>query len=303
MTNRHPLRVLLTGATGQVGTEFRRRAAHLVVLPPTRAEFDLARPDSLASWLRHERPDLIVNAGAYTAVDRAEDEEALAYRINAEAVEVLATFANEADIPLLQLSTDYVFDGTKIAPYVETDAVGPASAYGRSKAAGESAARSARRHAILRLSWVFASHGSNFVRTMLRLARERPQLRVVDDQFGGPTWAGHAAQVLHAWIDSFAAGREPASGTWHFSGVPHTSWHAFASEVLAQAHRRGMIDALPRVEAIPTHAFPTRARRPANSRLDGALTCHMLGLNPVDWHEGLACVLDEIAQAENQIPR
>lgn len=300
MTTRSPLRVLLTGSSGQVGTEFRRRAAHLDLLSPARSQFDLARPETLGPWLRRQRPHLIVNAGAYTAVDRAEDEEALAMRVNAEAVQALASFADEADVPLLHLSTDYVFDGTKSTPYLETDAPHPVSAYGRSKAAGESAARSARRHAILRLSWVFAAHGSNFVRTMLRLASERDRLRVVDDQLGGPTWAGHVAEALHRWIDAFAAGRSPPSGTWHAGGTPHCSWYAFACEVLAQAHRRGLIAAMPEVEPISTEEYPTRARRPANSRLDGSFTQQALGLAPADWREGLAQVLDEIAQARNR---
>lgn len=299
-TTRNPLRVLLTGSSGQVGTEFRRRAAHLKVLSPPRTEFDLSQPETLGPWLRAQRPQLILNAGAYTAVDRAEDEEALAFRVNAEAVQALASFAHEADVPLLHLSTDYVFDGTRSSPYTETDAPCPASAYGRSKSAGESAARSAPRHAILRLSWVFAAHGSNFVRTMLRLAREREQLHVVDDQFGGPTWAGHVAEALHVWIDAFINGRSPPSGTWHFGGTPHCSWYAFACEVLAQAHRRGLIAAIPHVQPIPTHEYPTRAKRPANSRLDGSFTQQALGLPTADWREGLARVLDEIATAEGR---
>ncbi len=296
--NPSPLKVLLTGASGQVGTEFRRRAGHLDVLAPTRADFDLARPESLATWLGTHRPQLIVNAGAYTAVDRAEDEEALAFRVNAEAVAALASYANEADVPLLHLSTDYVFEGTAASPYRERDLPHPSSAYGRSKAAGESAARGARRHAIVRLSWVFASHGSNFVRTMLRLARDGRPLRVVGDQVGGPTWAGHAAEALLTWIEAFDAGRPPPSGTWHFGGTPHTSWHGFACEVFEQAHRCGLIASVPQVQAISTHEYPTRAKRPANSRLDDAYTRQTLGFLPsADWHEGLARVLAEIAQA------
>lgn len=291
--------MLLTGASGQVGTEFRRRAGHLQLLAPPRSEFDLARPETLTPWLEAHRPRLIVNAGAYTAVDRAEEEEALAFRVNAASVGVLASYAGEANIPLLHLSTDYVFDGTGAAPYRETDVPHPASAYGRSKGAGESAARLARRHAIFRLSWVFASHGSNFVRTMLRLAREGRPLRVVDDQVGGPTWAGHAAEALLAWIGAYDADRVPPSGTWHVGGTPHTSWHAFAREVFEQAHRLGLIASVPQVQAIPTHEFPTRAKRPANSRLDDAYTRRKLRfLPPADWREGLAKVLAEIAHAE-----
>ena len=300
MTTPHPLRVLLTGATGQVGTEFRRRAAHLEVLAPPRAEFDLARPETLGAWLHQQRPHVIVNTAAYTAVDRAEDEEALAFRVNAEAVHVLAAFADASDVPLLHLSTDYVFDGAKAAPYLESDPVSPASAYGRSKAAGEAAARVARRHSILRLSWIFASHGSNFVRTMLRLARERSRLRVVADQIGGPTWAGHAAEALLAWIDVFVRGAPLPAGTWHLGSTPHTSWHDFACEVLKQAHRRGLIDAMPEVDPIATSDYPTRATRPANSRLDAARSERELGLKPVDWREGLVRTLDEIAISEGR---
>lgn len=296
MTTGYRLRVLLTGATGQVGAELRRRSAGWELLAPARAEFDLARPDSLAAWLRRHRPDFILNAGAYTAVDRAEDEEDLASRVNAEAVEALATYANEADVPLLQLSTDYVFDGTKPDPYLESDPPCPVGAYGRSKAAGEAAARNARRHAIVRLSWVFASHGSNFVLTILRLARERPALRVVADQVGGPTWAGHIAERLHACVQALSAGGAPATGTWHLGGTPHTNWHAFACEALLQAHRRGLIAAMPNVEAIATHEYPTRTTRPANSRLDGTRTRQVFGLDSLDWREGLARTLDEIAR-------
>jgi dTDP-4-dehydrorhamnose reductase len=292
----NPLRILLTGATGQVGTEFRRRAGAFQVLAPTRSEFDLASPETLGPWLRAQRPGLIINAGAYTAVDRAEDEEALAMRVNALAVEALAAYADEADVPLLQLSTDYVFDGEKTTPYTETDAPRPLGVYGRSKAEGEIAARAARRHAIIRLSWVFASHGSNFVRTMLRLATERPRLRVVADQQGGPTWAGHAAECLVTWVEAHAAGRTPAPGTWHLESLPHVSWYTFAREILAQAQHRGLLGTLPAIEAIASHEFPTRARRPANSRLDGALTQAALGVRAPDWRDGLSRTLDELAR-------
>lgn len=295
MTTTPRLRVLLTGASGQVGTELRRRSDSWELLAPTRAAFDLARPDELGAWLRRQRPDLIVNAGAYTAVDRAEDEEALAFRVNAEAVDALAGYANEAGIPLLQLSTDYVFDGTKSTPYVETDPPCPVGAYGRSKAAGETAARNARRHAIVRLSWIFAAHGSNFVRTMLRLAGERPKLRVVADQAGGPTWAGHIAESLVVLIRALSTDTAPANGTWHLGGEPHTNWHAFACEVMLQAHRRGLIAAMPALDAIATHEYPTRATRPANSRLDGTHTRQVFGLRHLDWRQGLAHALDEMA--------
>ncbi len=290
------MRVLLTGGSGQVGNEFRRRAEGLDLLAPTRAEFDLSQPDSLRPWLHRERPEMILSVGAYTAVDRAEDESDLAYRVNRDAVQVLADYARQRDVPLIHLSTDYVFDGEKTWPYTEDDATGPTGVYGASKLAGEQAARSAPRHLVLRVSWVFASHGANFVKTMLRLGRERDLLRVVDDQFGGPTWAGHIAESLRTLVDRIGRGEALPCGTWHHAGEPHVHWHAFAVEVLAQATARGLIPRMPMVEAIQSIQYPTRARRPANSRLDGSRAQAQLGLKPPDWRQGLAATLDDIGR-------
>ncbi len=290
------MRVLLTGGSGQVGTEFRRRAQGLELLAPARSEFDLAQPDSLRPWLERAQPELILSVGAYTAVDRAEDEADLAYRVNRDAVQVLADFSAARDIPLIHLSTDYVFDGEKSTPYVEDDATGPTGVYGASKLAGELAARCAPKHLVLRVSWVFAAHGGNFVKTMLRVGRERDLLRVVNDQFGGPTWAGHIAEALRALVDRIGRGETLPWGTWHHAGQPHLDWHAFAVEVLAQATTRGLIPRMPTVEPIPSRDYPTRARRPANSRLDASRALRDLGLPPPDWHLGLAATLDEIGR-------
>lgn len=290
------MRVLLTGGSGQVGTEFRRRAQGLDLLAPPRADFDLSRPGSLRHWLEREQPDLILSIGAYTAVDRAEDEPELAWRVNRDAVQSLAEFASARDIPLIHLSTDYVFDGDKSSPYTEDDATSPTGVYGASKLGGEQAARTAPKHLILRVSWVFAAHGGNFVRTMLRVGRERQLLRVVNDQFGGPTWAGHIAETLRSLVDRIERGETLHWGTWHHAGQPHLDWHTFAVEILAQATTRGIIPRMPTVEAIPSSDYSTRARRPANSRLDGSRTQQHLGLAPPDWHRGLAATLDEIGR-------
>lgn len=290
------MRVLLTGGSGQVGAEFRRRAQGLDLLAPSRADFDLAQPQTLLPWLRRERPALILSVGAYTAVDRAEDEAELAMRVNRDAVAILAAYANEAAIPLLHLSTDYVFDGLKPAPYVEDDACAPTGVYGASKLAGERAARHAVQHLILRVSWVFAAHGANFVRTMIRLGRERDQLRVVSDQRGGPTWAGHIAQALRELVDRHGRGEALPCGLWHYAGAPALSWHAFACEILARAHARGLVARLPQIDAITTADYPTPARRPANSRLDSARAARELGLSTPDWRVGLDAVLDELAR-------
>lgn len=291
------MRILLTGGSGQVGTEFRRRAQGLSLLAPSRSEFDLSRPESLGPWLEREQPQVILSVGAYTGVDRAEDEPDLAYRVNRDAVQALADHARRAAIPLLHLSTDYVFDGSKSTPYVETDATGPTGVYGASKLGGEYAARSAPQHMVLRVSWVFAAHGANFLRTMLRLGGERDHLRVVADQFGGPTWAGHIAESLRALVDRIAAGESLPNGIWHHAGEPHVSWHGFACEILAHAQGRGLIMRLPRIDPITTPEYPTRAQRPLNSRLDNSRGVQDLGLRIPDWRAGLDAALTELVRA------
>lgn len=290
------MRILLTGGSGQVGTAFRNLPVDMEVLSPPRSEFDLAQPQTLRRWLDREAPAVILSVGAYTAVDRAETEPQLAFAVNRDAVQVLSNYAAEAAIPLIHLSTDYVFDGRGAAPYTESDIPAPASVYGASKLGGEDAARRAARHLVLRVSWVFSSHGSNFVRTMLRLAREREVLRVVDDQVGGPTWAGHIAQALHALVQRHAQGEPLPWGTWHYAGTPALSWCAFARQIVDQAQACGLIERKPRIEAISTAEYPTPARRPANSRLDCSRTVQQLGLPICDWREGLRQTLEELAR-------
>ncbi len=289
------MRILLTGGSGQVGAEFLRRSSGLDVLAPRRSELDLSQPEAIPVWLHRHRPDLILSVGAYTAVDRAEDEPEIAFRVNRDAVTALAEYANGRNIPLVHISTDYVFDGSKDSPYTERDIPSPQGVYGASKLAGEHAAQEAKKHLILRVSWVFGALGANFVRTMLRLGTEREHLRVVDDQFGGPTWAGHIADTLLKLTERVASGSELPQGLWHHAGTPFLSWHAFAVEIFTQAKALGILSKMPVVEAIPSSEFVTKAKRPANSRLDSRAASEQLKLPAPDWRVGLQETLKELA--------
>jgi len=291
------MRILLTGAGGQVGTEVRRRFRARALLTPDRSELDLSATQTIPRWLAQNSPELILNVGAYTAVDKAEDESDIAFRVNRDAVHAFAEYADAREVPLIHLSTDYVHDGSVQRPYVESDVPRPGNVYGASKLAGEVAAGAAKRHLILRVSWVFSAHGSNFVRTMLRLGAERDVLRVVGDQHGGPTWAGHLAEVLCTLAERIAAGEKLPSGTWNWAGQPHVSWCEFARCIFDRAVHHGILERAPRVDEITTADYPTRARRPANSRLDSSLAVKELGLAPPDWREGLEETLKEIAAA------
>ena len=295
-------RILLLGADGQVGWELRRALLPLgEVVPTTRAQADLSDldPTGLRALLARERPQVIVNAAAYTAVDKAEAEPALAQRINAEAPQVLAEYAAAQGAWLLHYSTDYVFDGTKPGAYTERDAPNPQSAYGRSKLAGEQAiAASGCRHLILRTSWVYAARGGNFAKTMLRLAAERDSLRVVADQFGAPTSAELIADVsAHALHHALhAPGGTSCSGLYHLSAQGSTSWHGYAQHVLAQAAARGMAlrctpDA---VQPIATADYPLPAPRPANSRLDCSKLQTTFGLHLPPWQTQVQRLIDEL---------
>jgi dTDP-4-dehydrorhamnose reductase len=279
--------ILVFGKTGQVAQELQRRGA-VVALDRTAA--DLADPDACAAKIRALRPDLVINAAAYTAVDRAEEEEALATVINGEAPGAMARAAAELGVAFLHVSTDYVFDGTGKKPWGVSDQPHPIGAYGRSKLAGERAVVAAGgAHAILRTSWVFSAHGGNFVKTMLRLGRTRDALSVVADQVGGPTAAGDIADALLTMAQAFLAGRG-ASGVYHFAGAPDTSWAGFAREIFVQS---GLDVA---VGDIASSAYPTPAKRPANSRLDCSDLLRDYGIGRPDWRASLAEVLQELRQ-------
>lgn len=289
------MRVLLLGANGQVGHELQRSLSPLgEVLPCTRdgrlagggtaLACDLGTPGQAESRIRELAPDLVVNASAYTAVDRAESEPAAAMRVNAEAVAEIAHACARQDVRLIHYSTDYVFDGCADTAYRETDAVGPVSSYGRSKLAGEqSVVDSGARHVIFRLAWVFAARGHNFALTMLRLAGERDELGVVDDQVGTPTparWIADAtAQVAHAHTG--------LNGIYHLAPAGRTSWFGYCEALLASAHAAGLLERTPRLRRLTTADYPTPARRPAQSCLNAGKLCAETGLSLPDWRQGV----------------
>lgn len=286
------MRLLVTGANGQVGHELvRRGGAYVVGLD--RAALDVTDREAVRRAVAEHAPDVVANAAAYTAVDRAESDEAAAFAVNRDGPAYLAAACAEAGIPLIHLSTDYVFDGTKGAPYVETDPVSPLGAYGRSKAAGEEAVRERLGpHVILRTSWVFGGHGPNFVRTMLRLMAERDELRVVADQRGNPTAAADIARAVLQVGERMEEGAT-AWGTFHFAGQPDTTWHGFAEAILEEVRRHGPVRA-ERVEPIPTSAYPTPAARPADARLGGTKISEAWGIAPPDWRPALRTVVSSL---------
>ena len=292
------MKILLLGANGQVGIELHRRLAALGdVIATTRsgvladgtpcesADFD--QPDTLLGLIERSAPDLVVNAAAYTAVDRAEDDVEAAFRANAHAPAAIAQACAARDIGLVHYSTDYVFDGTGTQAYREDDATSPLGVYGASKLAGEDAIRaSGVRHHILRTAWVYALHGQNFLRTMLRVGAERDHLRVVADQVGCPTpaWliADTTAALLRAQI-------EP--GTYHLVTSGQTSWHGFAEAIFEDAYRAGLLPRVPAVDAITTADYPTRAHRPACSVLDCSRLASALGTPLPAWRDALRTTL------------
>ncbi len=277
--------ILVFGKTGQVATELGRRGG-VTLLGRDRA--DLSDPQACATAIHHARPRAVINAAAYTAVDRAEEEETLATRINAEAPGAMARACAALDIPLVHVSTDYVFDGSGDGPRDPGAPTGPLNAYGRSKLAGEQAIRDSHAaHAILRTSWVFSAHGANFVKTMLRLGASRDSLGVVADQIGGPTPAAAIAGACLTMAGQLAEGKG-APGTYHLSGGPDTSWAGFAREIMAQA---GLAC---RITDIPTSDFPTPAERPFNSRLDCTSLADHFGIARPDWRRHLSEVLAEL---------
>lgn len=297
--------VLITGKNGQVGGELVKLLAPLgEVIAPARETMDLTNIESIRRIIRAAKPQWIINSAAYTAVDKAESEQELAYAINAEAVKVIGEEARRIGAGVIHFSTDYVFDGTSSAPYVETDPTRPVSVYGASKLAGEQAlAESGAAHMIFRTSWVYGTGGKNFLLTILRLAREREKLRVVADQHGAPTWSRDLAEMTAHVIrscENAQGGRQPLEtfatlgGVYHAAGSGETTWHEFAAEALRLQGDREPGQRFAEVEAISTEEYPTPARRPANSRLDCRKLEKQLGWRMMDWRESLRQVLLEM---------
>jgi dTDP-4-dehydrorhamnose reductase len=282
-------RLLILGAGGQVGRALLQAAARAgrEAVATTREDLDVTDPRSVAAALDRHRPTVVINAAAYTAVDRAESEAAKAFAVNRDGAAVVSAGCERAGVQLLHLSTDYVFDGTKSTAYDERDAPNPVGVYGRSKLAGEESVRSTLPdgHLIVRTAWVFSAWGNNFLRTIWRLIHEREEIRVVDDQLGCPTPADALASDLLRMAGSLEAGAcDP--GTYHWAGRPAVTWHRFAEAIVTEARKRGAI-ATRAVHAITTADYPTPAPRPANSVLDTSKARAAFGLTEPNWPEGL----------------
>ena len=282
------MKLLVFGHTGQVATELARIAPYAVFLGRDAA--DLTDPAACAAAIHAHAPRAVINAAAYTAVDKAESDEATAMRVNADAPAAMAQACAALGIPLVHISTDYVFGGKGTAPRQPGDPTGPMNAYGRSKLAGERGiAQAGGSHAVLRISWVVSAHGANFVRTMLRLSETRDALNVVDDQIGGPSCAADIAAACLSIADQLIA--DPAkSGIYHFAGAPDVSWKDFAQAIFAAAGRNVT------VTGIPTSDYPTPAQRPLNSRLDCSRTQAVFGIARPDWRAGLQDILTELKE-------
>jgi dTDP-4-dehydrorhamnose reductase len=301
------MKILLLGANGQVGFELARSLAPLGELHLTTREMravsgfplhlvDLANPESLGNELAALAPDVVVNAAAYTAVDRAEDEEPMADRINHHALTVLGAWAARDDKLVVHYSTDYVFDGQATRPYREDDVTSPLGVYGRTKLAGEEALRaSGCRHLIFRTAWVYASRGHNFLRTMLRVGRERGAVRVVDDQRGAPTTARLIADVTASVLARLAERPQSVLGTYHLAAGGECSWFDFARAIFTFARAAGVIDRQVEVAPIATADYPTRARRPAYSVLDTTKLRATFGIHLPPWGDGMDVVIGELA--------
>ncbi|HEY9139062.1 MAG TPA: dTDP-4-dehydrorhamnose reductase [Terriglobus sp.] len=300
MTSASP--ILVTGTSGQVGGE----VATLIqlrtqpVLTPTSAEMNLASPDAIRAYLRKHRPSWIINAAAYTAVDKAESEVELAESINAVAPGVLGEEAAKLHIPIIHFSTDYVFAGDGTKPWVESDPTTPLNVYGRTKLQGEQALTdSGAAYMVFRTSWVYGATGKNFFRTILRVARERESMNIVADQFGAPTWARDLARLALHVIDRTSSDTEAAkylTGIYHACNTGETTWFGFAEEILRQASNYEPHVKFATLHPVPTEAYPTPAKRPANSRMDCSLLAAKLGFTMPDWHDSLAVVSREYDQ-------
>lgn len=296
------MRLMLTGANGQVGWELRRSLAPLgEVTALDRSQCDLSRPERLPDIIRDLQPDVIVNAAAYTSVDKAEQEEGLATVINGTAVGVLAEEARKAGSLFVHYSTDYLFDGEKPTPYSEDDTPHPINAYGRSKLAGETALRQiGGRYIILRTGWLYAARGHNFVRTILRLAEERDELRIVDDQAGAPNWARDIADATARIVRAVHVEHTQktfASAPFNLTVAGATTWYGFAKGILDEASRAGLLARTPRLTPIASSDYPTLAARPKNSRLSGERLKARFGIALPDWRQSLVRCIAEMSTA------
>lgn len=302
-------RILITGECGQVGEALiRTLAPYGEIVAPTLEAFDLTDTEAIRRLMREVRPRWVVNAAAHTAVDKAESEPDLAFAINATAPRILAEEAKSIGAVVVHYSTDYIFDGSKPTPYVESDPANPLNVYGRSKLAGEMAlSASGAAYFTFRTSWVYGATGNNFVRSMLRLAREREHLRIVADQHGGPTWSFELARLTADVIGQMERLAEqkacslseavlPLSGVYHATGSGETTWYGFAAQAIAELQKHEPGTKLASVEPIPTSEYPTPAKRPLNSMLDCSKLARVFGWRMPDWRDSLSLVVAELTK-------
>lgn len=283
------LKIAVTGANGQLGYQLIQKLTGKVTLQAFyRSSLNIANAAEVENKLLAFAPDIIINAAAYTAVDKAEQEQAQADAINHLGAEYLARTAEKLNAVLVHVSTDYVFDGASQQPYVETDTTNPQSVYGATKLAGELAVvKHCSKYIILRTAWVFAEHGNNFVKTMLRLAQSRPELGVVADQCGGPTYAGDIADAIISIVAQLQDQNEQRWGIYHFSGEPFVSWHEFAEQIFERATKQNVLEKVPVTNAITTAEYPTSAKRPAYSMLNCSKIAHEFSIKPSCWLKAL----------------
>lgn len=297
MTAVKTLKILVTGAQGQVGKELTHIADDkgYNVFAASRAELDITQEIKVTDYINQLQPDIVINAAAYTAVDKAENEQDLAFAINRNGAKNLALACKKQNIPLLHISTDYVFDGSKSEAYNENDSVSPLGIYGESKWQGEEVIRhNLQNYIILRVAWVFGAQGSNFVKTMLRLGKERDELNVVADQYGGPSPAKNIASTLIVLAEQYQQNNSLTWGTYHYCGSPKTSWYDFAKEIFEQGFETGLLNKQVKVKPITTAEYPTVAKRPANSMLDCSKLKSTFGIEMPEWKNALKQVLAEL---------
>ncbi|EMK3306569.1 dTDP-4-dehydrorhamnose reductase [Vibrio vulnificus] len=284
------MRVLVTGSRGQVGhclTQQLSSMEEVVFLAVDRDQLDITIPAQVDTVVNEFKPNIIINAAAHTAVDRAEQEIELSYAINRDGPHYLAQAAQKVGAAILHISTDYVFEGNKVGEYVETDVTNPQGVYGASKLAGEIAvAEACDKHVILRTAWVFGEHGNNFVKTMLRLAANRDELSIVGDQFGGPTYAGDIAKALVEIAKTISNDKPVEYGVYHYSGLPHVSWYEFADAIFNAAVKERIVNK-PKLSSIATEQYPTPAKRPCNSKLSTRKINEAFAIEASDWAKAL----------------
>jgi dTDP-4-dehydrorhamnose reductase len=294
------MKILVIGATGQLGWELCRRGRDkgFDILALDLPDFDITDPLQVQRQVHGTGMFLVINASAYTAVDQAEAQMELAFKVNRDGASYLASSCAQAKVPLFHISTDYVFDGAKKTPYCETDPVCPLGVYGKSKAEGEDRVRALlKEHIIIRTAWLYGVHGNNFVRTMLRLGRGQEQLRVVNDQYGCPTFAGDLADALLEISGRLCKGGDITWGTYHYCGKGTTTWHGFAEMIFELAGKHTQLK-LKELQAITTEQYPVLAKRPAMSALDCSLIKTRFGISPRPWQEALREMIQRLLSEE-----